>query len=250
MADLDKVKDRIRKLLNVAENDAASQGEIDNAVRAARNMMHAYNLQEDDCKLKDEVPDRKGTSTGSTNGAKVTLWQVRLSQVVCDLVGGVACYQNNGGKSRVVAGRYKTFGCFTFYGREDLAILAAQTYEELCSTIATMGKLKFGGWARTEGAVYCEGFVQGLRDQIKEADRLAQQTETGTALVVKSTALIEQQRKDARQWLATEKGIKLVKGSRRTGGSGSTSTFDQGRKDGRATDLNSAKAANTRKIAQ
>lgn len=250
MADLDKVKDRIRKLLNVAENDAASQGEIDNAVRAARNMMHAYNLSEDDCTLQDHVSDRKGTSTGATNGVKVTLWQVRLSQVVCDLVGGVACYQNKNGKSRIVAGRHKQFGCFTFYGREDLAMLAAQTYEELCSTIATMGKLRYGGWARTEGAVYCEGFVQGLRDQIQEADRLTQQTETGTALIVKSTALIEQQRKDARRWLATEKGVKLVAGSRRTGGSGSASTFDQGRQDGRSTNLHAAKATAPRKIAQ
>lgn len=249
MADLDKVKDRIRKLLNVAENDAASQGEIDNAVRAARNMMHAFNLQEEDCKLKDEVSDRKGTATGSTNGVKVVLWQSQLASVVCDLIGGVAVYQNSRGKSRVVDGRHKRFGGFTFYGREDLSQLAAETYEELCSTVATMGKLKHNGWARMEGATYCQGFVQGLRDQIKEADRLAQQTETGTALVIKSTALISQQRADAIRWLATEKGVRLGT-TYKSGGSGSESSFNEGRRDGRATSLHSAKAANTRKIAQ
>lgn len=249
MADLDKVKDRIRKLLNVAENDAASQGEIDNAVRAARNMMHAYNLEEDDCTLAGETPTQMGTATAATNGVKVVLWQSKLASVVCDLIGGVSCYQNSGGSNRVVAGRHKRFGGFTFYGREDLAQLAAETYEELCTTVATMGKLKHGGWARQEGAVYCQGFVQGLYDQIVEADRLAQQTETGTSLVVRSNALIAQQRTEARRWLSTERGVRLHRTSK-SGGSGSASTFDQGRQDGRSTNLHAAKATAPRKIAQ
>ena len=43
--DINKVKDTIRKLLNTAGNEAASEGEIENAVKSARNLMHAYNVE-------------------------------------------------------------------------------------------------------------------------------------------------------------------------------------------------------------
>lgn len=247
MADLDKVKDRIRKLLNVAENDAASQGEIDNAVRAARNMMHAFNLEEDDCTLQDEPSNEKDVASAPTTGGKVTRWEGHLARVVCDLVGGVSCYQNSGGTGKIRNGKYTTFGSFCFYGRADLAKLAADTYEELCATVATMGRLKYRGWFRGDGAVYCQGFVSGLAQQIRKADEEAKQTAQGTALVVKSTALIAQQRQEAKQWLSEVKGVRLTT-THKTGGRGSTSAYQHGQRDGLSADLSAAKAAQPQQL--
>jgi len=54
---LDNVKDTIRKLLNLAENDGAADGEIDNALRFARRLMHQHHLSEEDIDRSD--PDSK-----------------------------------------------------------------------------------------------------------------------------------------------------------------------------------------------
>jgi hypothetical protein len=45
--DIERVKGRIRKLLATAADDAATEGEIDNAVRFARQMLAAHHLIND-----------------------------------------------------------------------------------------------------------------------------------------------------------------------------------------------------------
>lgn len=48
MSDIGKIKERIRKLLNLAADDGAAEGEIDNALRAARRLMLQHQIGEDD----------------------------------------------------------------------------------------------------------------------------------------------------------------------------------------------------------
>ena len=52
---------------------------------------------------------------------------------------------------------------------EDVAV-AQRVFEELSITIASMGKLKLGGAFKGPGREYCEGFVAGLFEQLKQAD--------------------------------------------------------------------------------
>ena len=47
------IKEKIKKLLRVAENDAATEGEIDNAVRAARALMLKHSIEVGDVKEKE-----------------------------------------------------------------------------------------------------------------------------------------------------------------------------------------------------
>ena len=246
---LDRIKDRIRKLLNVAADDAASDGEIANAITAARNLMHAYQLEEADCELQQEKKAH-GRRTASTNGTRATYWEGQLAHFVCDLVGGVQCYNDRSANARVEGGTVKRCKAFTFYGLDEEAKLAAETYEELVATIATMAKLKFGGWYRGDGAMYAEGFVQGLNQQIAKADEEAMKTETGTALVVRSQELIEAKKAEGSRWLEDVCKIKLRAGSRRTGSTtGSFDALKAGRADGRNANLNGV-GQRRKKIAQ
>lgn len=238
---IDRIKDRIRKLLNVAADDAASNGEIENAVVAARNMMIAYQLEEAECTLESDAPTEQGQTPASTIGTKITRWEAWLAIVVCDLIGGVQTYQNvdNNRPTQIVGGKVKSFGSFMFYGATLEADLAAETYRELSTTIATMAKLRFGGWFRGDGANYALGFVSGLALQIRRADNLAQKDETGNALVVQALAIIEAKKETGSAWLVKSKGIKLGKsgGSRSGSRTGSKDSYNAGRADGQSANL-------------
>jgi len=60
MNNLDQIKERIRKLLNLANDDAAMGGEVRNAIAFAERLMATHHLSEADLpngnrKFRDEV---------------------------------------------------------------------------------------------------------------------------------------------------------------------------------------------------
>ena len=80
---VERVKDTIRKLLNLAANDAATEGEVNNAIRFARKLMLEHQLSDDDCKAGDESDEeriaRAECQRGSVNSqsAKCSGWESR-----------------------------------------------------------------------------------------------------------------------------------------------------------------------------
>jgi len=50
--DTTRIKEKIRKLLNLAEDDGAMEGEINNALNFARRLMLQHNISEEDIKQK------------------------------------------------------------------------------------------------------------------------------------------------------------------------------------------------------
>ncbi len=93
--DFERVKTRVSHLLRVARNDAATEGEIENAIRAARNLMLAYHLDEADLESTDgpQKPEM-GRATSRTKFSKVALWEKDLAHFVANLIGGVRWYSS------------------------------------------------------------------------------------------------------------------------------------------------------------
>lgn len=255
MQELDKVKDRIRKLLNVAKDDAATQGEVENAVRFARSLLNKHHLDESD--LIEEPADqyqeieRAPKSRGYVYvGKRMHYWESRLAAWASKLC-GVGCYQDHGqhiirtragialrGKDDKVAS-----GCrLCFYGIDEDVHIACELYDEMRETIIAMARLKWGGAFRGDGGAYAEGFVLGMMALIEEEDKQEKLHTAGDStamiLVERRTDLIERKRDVAKEWLASECGIKLRKGRGRTGANGSSGAFDDGRSDGRKQTVN------------
>jgi hypothetical protein len=244
MSNLETVKSRIRKLLNLAGDDAAADGEIDNALAAARRLMLEHSINEADVKTAEEAYaalDRfdassieYGTTSVDATKRALSAWESTLTHVITGLVGTVKCYTNRSHKTAHGTVRLDRNGrgfaqsTIVFYGPAEDARDAAELFREWSETILALGVLKHGGSHRGAGRSYCGGFAAGmlakvtttLRAERADVDRLHAATDTSTALVVLQNALeIQSQKRDAAaKWLRAEKGIHLSsRGGSRSG---------------------------------
>jgi hypothetical protein len=257
---LEEIKIRIRKMLNLAGDAGAAQGEIDNALRFARKLMETHNLSEEDCKAgraEERLLDLERAEMGKAEvfmgGYKTSDWELRAASFACAFVGGVKYYYTEGiiyRKNGVVEvstrgnrmGQPMKKTRVTFYGiAEDVAI-ATEIYNELIVTIAAMAKLKWGGVFRGPGVNYCNGFMGGLWEKFY-ADRdsqakIAAKAPASTGLIVleqNREALIKRKTELAVKFGEEGLGLHLVGGSRGRSGAGYNSeAHASGRSDGRS----------------
>lgn len=246
MRDLDKIKSKILKLINLSEDVNASNGEVANAMNAATRMMAAHNLTRDDIdhSAKSGDPTQRvtmGRHCAVSIGTNLSTWECMLMHFVCDFIGYVAHYKTSlqylrkDGIAVLDDEGHQRKGCLIyFYGSSDSAEACVELYEELRDTICAMAQLLYGGWYKGDGAVYAQGFCSGLElARQKAIDAYKNSDDQTTALVLqdeKQQAIVIKRGKD---WLKKEHGIQLRKGSRRSGASGDAAAFSNGQRDGR-----------------
>lgn len=264
------ITEKIRKIMAIAGDGAASEEEIENALRHAQRLMDKHHLTEDD--LAHAPEDDYATVDRATFGdhrswvgVKMYAWETRLSQFVADLV-GVKIYCDYVRPMRVRGvmqfsddGKRKRGRSFVFFGVDEDAHIAAEMFDELRLMIAAMARLKWGQVYVRDGGAYCEGFVSGLQSKLcesrdaekLEAQRCIAQTDASDranalVLIERRTALVKYKRDKASEWLSKEKGIKLRSGGSRGGASGSGDARREGHSDGRAANVS---AIRRRKLA-
>lgn len=229
MSDITTIKQRLAKLIRLSEDESASAGEIDNALNMAAQLMAKHQLTRDDIDYSGtDGPDsldriRMGRHCCLAKGSRVTTWEIILSGFVSRLIGSVQHYLSREIKLLAGANGGAAYGSgFYYYGPQDDAEEAAELFRELQDTIAIMAIAKWGGYARSDGAAYAEGFVTALLEKLAaEIDKLKSGDEQTCALITRSesTALAITSR--AREWLTETHGVRIkkktVRGGTRTG---------------------------------
>ncbi len=260
MSDLDKIKERIRALLATAENDASTDGEVNNAMRFADALMRRHNLQRSDVEACDDGTfdinkvsyDRRSVTLV---GQRRTSWEMSLARLITQFVGTCKWYYNSNAYRREPNGNCidsdlhgKLIGAtVTFYGPEEDVRLCCELFRDMGLQIAHNGKVKFGGYARGDGAAYCEGFVSGLREVNRRVERDQLEDKTSSpgerALILANRQLTTQLKQRAVSWLRDDVGLELVSGQG-LGGSqtGSSAARGEGVRDGRATKMSRNRA--------
>lgn len=243
---------KIQKLLATAGDGAASENEIQSAINIAKKMMTAHHLTEADLAHEPKDDYKKVDAADfkdfrSFVGPTIALWEDQLAGVISDFVGCPAYIDRK--KIPVRKNGFVVFGAndepvlaksVVFYGVSEDAAIATQLYDDMREVIATMAVGRTGKIYKSEGASYCQGFVYALRDKIKEAARIEMKAPgNGALIVLRSNDLIEYKMTKAKNWLKTEKAIKIGKGGK---GAGSRVGFDrdafqQGRKDGASAEM-------------
>lgn len=236
--DMDRIKDRIRKLLAVATNDSAATGEIENAMRFAQALMDAHHISAEDAHAAagaEEVREY-GYGESFTSGRSLTTWESTLTHIIGNLC-GVKCYVVR--NSRKVVGGRTVFGD---NGREVLAVKivwygevgdcneAASLFAEWQQTISAMARIRYGGALRGEGAYYASGFVSAMRDANRKQDPVTVSDEC-KAIAVRAQAIVKTKQHAASDWLKRQ-GVKLGSGGSRSSRIGDGSAYGAGRKDG------------------
>lgn len=249
----DKIKDRIRKLLTLANDSGAFEGEIDNALRFARRLMLQHNVSEADLGKPQDPHEAAAAAEYAqhqtyTMGASLSTWEIILMNAIADLIGSVNHYRDSGVALRRTAagtveydsrGQARKGSKVVFYGPAEDARDAGSMFDEWSHVIASMARLKFGGCFRGDGKAYAEGFAQGLKSNVvrirqEERKEIAAAPATGGALVlVRATDVMAAKKEFAVGWLKKEHGIRLKTGSSRRSVSAGNGAYGAGLSDGR-----------------
>lgn len=219
MSNMHEIKDRIRKLLNLANDHGAQQGEIDNALRFARRLMLDNQLSEEDLgKDPHDIAAEVEYSLEQVGlvGRRISCWESELAHVICKLVGGVGHYscwdaaRTREGTLIFDRNGQKQFGTvFKFYGAKEDVSDTTQLYQEWAVTISACARMRYGGALRGAGKDYASGFVRGMWNQLTAILQQEQiESETSTALTVRREVMLEK-RKLALAWLKDVQGVVL-----------------------------------------
>lgn len=246
---------KVRKLLHLAGNHAATEGEIQAAMLQAQRLMEKYHLSEEDLAHEPDedyaaVDQAPYADYRSFCGRRFAHWEKRLASFVADFIGCRHYIDDELNPVRVHGilqldehDRPRSAKSVVFYGVADDAALATHTFGELRLAIATMARIEFGQVHRGDGATYCLGFVHGLELQAQAAQERARIGASSTALTLRhrTAALIAYKQERSEQWLARERGISLRTVTSRTRVTGSDVAWERGITDGRATDVSRAR---------
>ena len=248
--DRERVKERIRKLLNLGKDDQAASGEIDNAMRMAAELMQAHQLTEAEVAAAHQASQTEeyippiDQADAPMHGKQYSTWEFQLAPAIADLVGSVKCYFTSAAFKDGAFSTPAVRKCTRFYGPAEDAALAADLMQEWTHVIATMAMGRFGGCFRGDGAMYALGFAHQLRRRAGEAKQARYSVRTAsTSAIVKVGGgmlghVLDKRREQAAKWLEEEQGVKLSRtGGSGTYGGGSASAYRQGRDDGAAADF-------------
>lgn len=258
MNDIEKIKERVRKLMAVAGDGAASDGEIENAMRHAAKLIDSHHLSEDDCKPTDAKPDAPiefGRVQGTCRTKILSTWENLLADAICKLFGCVQRYRETGKTAPVrVNGIAETDGdgvrmgqVLYFYGPLIESTEARDLFAEWSRAIATMGVARWGGAFRGDGGMYCMGFANALNGRATDIDKsrstipakpvpLLGCSTLGSLsplTAITLTGRYEMLKDQGKKFLKESHGVELSNGARRAGyRSGDRGAFAEGKLHG------------------
>ena len=262
MSNINQAKDRIRKLLNLAHDDSAAEGEIDNALRFARKLMLMHNLTEDDVAQVEagatidphEVAAKADFTRHFmyTDSGRAPRWYGYVAQTICELVGTVGIYgagrmakrTDHGTLDYGDDGKVQEVVTFAFFGPIVDVVEAKAMTQEWIEVITAMARLKYGGATQGSGRSYCIGFAKGLAEKVAEIKRgeqrqlRAPEASRSTDLMVLSNqlAIHDAMKERGLQYLKQEHDITLRKRKHRSRNM-DHNAMNAGKADGRRADL-------------
>jgi len=180
MADIETIKNRIKKLMAVAGDGIATDGEISNAMSLAMSLIDKHNLDKDEFEKKEgkEEDITYGRTYVNYSSKRVNQWETKLAQSICKLYGTVKCWID----AKKSPFRYKGVlmleddgtpvytPTLHFYGPITDCEECKDLFYEWAISIGTMAQLRWGGCYRGLGAQYCDGFTNAIYAKLMELD--------------------------------------------------------------------------------
>lgn len=176
----EKILSRVRKMMALAENEAASEGERDNAVRMAYKLLAKHNLTMVDVEMKAAEQDDKREIYETVTRSQ--LW----ARHVCNIVAKLFFCQYFSGR------KINADKCVHhFVGKESNATTAMLLSDFIVQSLVKESRRLYKNDLTPEARSFCLGAVNKLRERVKEI-QAQQESElddaqaTGTSLVLAS----------------------------------------------------------------
>jgi len=215
----DDVVSKIRKMLNLAACTSASEGEIENALRFARNLMDEYNLAEADLYLDQskagQTYDSIVEAEACVRNGTVDRLDKHMLHVVCYI-----CGVRHFSRKRVVSGKQQEH--LVLFGLPRDVAVAKAMHGQLMVSMRAMSRFACGpGWKKPHWD-YCRGFVLRLIERAKEISKPASSSQQSCAIVLAKDSMVHR--------YSTEK-LRLKLGKTRALRINDASMFNRGRAD-------------------
>lgn len=244
----ERIINRVKKMMALANDPAASDGERDNALRMAYATLAKYNLEMTDVEGKPEGPQE--ARTDQRVEAYGRPWAISLANAVGKLFFCNMYYVRSYQKDHV---------WFHFVGKESNAATACEVARALVESVFKEAKRKMrqNGENVTWRRSFCTGAAFKIQDRVRELQSqdisleapmtdedgeeiptLPSDRSTGTALVLVNMALAERDANSA--WLA-DQGVKLTARADRSSPVIKRDAYSSGRDFGGSVNLSGTK---------
>lgn len=184
----DALLERIQKLLRLANDDGASEGEVENAMMFARKLMREYGLEMADIILNESVEenvDRVVENEALCRGGILRMDGLLLN--VCVVLCDVGVFY------RSVSRKGKIQQTVIFYGLEMDCAIAKTVFNELRLSMRTLARFRLGKKWSPKHTAYCKGFALCLQTRAKtiRAEEGKQHAdEISTALIIRKEDML------------------------------------------------------------
>lgn len=192
----ERILDRVRKMLALANDTAATEGERDNALRMAHNLMAKHQLDMADVdQRKRDLDDPRGLFT-------LDGWNIPWCRRVRHAIARLFMCKYYSGKINATRGRH------TFIGRESNATTAMLMGDWIVLGLLREADKRYGHRLTPMGRSFGEGAASKLHERVNQllADKQKEFTSAGYALVIADLAKIEA---DANEEFHLSTGTKL-----------------------------------------
>lgn len=216
MSNTDKIIDRVKKMMALANCTGAAEGERDNALRMAYNLLAKHNLTMTQVEARDSTPQEQRESQKAT--FVVYPWARQIASLVGDLFFcNYYFMRNHTGKQAE----------HVFIGKASNVATAQYMSEFVVKSVCREAARLYGSAITPEARCFAIGVVRKLQERIREIkDSLNSESVPGTALALVNIDKAERAANSL--WLANQ-GVKLKTSTSRTKGVTDSDAFRAGK---------------------
>ena len=216
-----KVLERIKKMIALGNDAAASEGERETALRMAYNLLAKYNLSISD------LPEDQNNEARERQDVVISAdrWARSLAQAVAKLFFCRYFYSGTG-----TSGKDK----HCFVGRQLNVITSRHMTEYLIKSVKREATRRYKSPTSPEGRSFCVGTVDTIRKRVEEMIKADTESTPGTALVL---VTLHQREHDANQKWLDNAGLSLTTAKARADNSLRAGAFYDGREYGKSVSL-------------
>lgn len=217
-----KVLERVKKMIALGNDAAATEAERETALRMAYNLLAKYNLSLSDLPEdgSNEARERQDVVISADR------WARSLAQAVAKLFFCRYFYSQTG-----TSGKDK----HCFVGRQSNVITARYMSEFLIKSVKREATSRYKSPTTPQGRSFCVGTVDSIRKRVEVMIKSDTESTPGTALVLVS--LHERESTANQKWLDSE-GLSLTTSRARADNSLRAGAFYEGREYGKTVSLN------------
>lgn len=218
----DKVLDRIKKMLALGNDAAATEGERETALRMAYNLLAKYNLSMSDLPSDQQTEARERDDVVISADA----WARSLAQSIAKLFFCKYFYQRTS-----TSGKDK----HCFVGRQSNVITAKHMTEYLIKSVKREATTRYKSPTSPHGRSFCVGTTSAVRVRVNEMLERDTESTVGSALAL--IAVHKSEEAANAKWLEDD-GTKLVTAKARTDDALRYGAFSDGKQYGKTVSLN------------